>query len=101
MLPVPDTPLLTPAEIRALPDGAKVLVRWCGGNGPHLYTLRHRSYDGEPPFDVCGYATLSDGSETLVGVILSWDHELQWQPRPLTHMLEEVWLPDPAGGPAL
>lgn len=34
-------PLLTQSEVDALPDGARVVVTWCGGNGPHEYTLRH------------------------------------------------------------
>jgi hypothetical protein len=34
--------LLTQGEVDALPDGARVSVRWSGGNGPHEYTVeRH------------------------------------------------------------
>jgi len=29
--------LLTQAEVDALPTGAKVWIKWSGGNGPHLY----------------------------------------------------------------
>lgn len=31
---------LTEAEIVALPDGARIVVTWSGGNGPHEYILR-------------------------------------------------------------
>jgi len=31
---------LTQAEVNALPNGAKVLILWSGGNGPHKYTLQ-------------------------------------------------------------
>lgn len=88
---VPETPRLTPAEIRALPDGAKVLVRWCGGNGPWFYTLRHQSYNGAPPFGVQVYTPRDGAPDLWAGTLLEWDHEQRWQER----LLEEVWLPDP------
>lgn len=31
--------LLTKEEYSALPVGAKVMVRWSGGNGPHEYVV--------------------------------------------------------------
>lgn len=30
---------LTKQEIKELPEGAKVYVRWSGGNGPHWYEV--------------------------------------------------------------
>ena len=30
---------LTAEQIRELPDGAEVVITWCGGNGPHPYRI--------------------------------------------------------------
>ena len=30
---------LTAGQIRELPDGAEVVITWCGGNGPHPYRI--------------------------------------------------------------
>lgn len=30
---------LTAEQIRGLPDGAEVVISWCGGNGPHPYRV--------------------------------------------------------------
>jgi len=44
--PEPEYPPLSTTEIQALPEGARVLVAWSGGNGPHEYRVHwHR---GEP-----------------------------------------------------
>ena len=87
---VPATPPMKPSEIRALPDGTKVLIRWIGGNGPHPYTLRMRSCDGKPPYTVYGCYEMPDGRETESGEVLSWDHEARWGDYPSDH----VWLID-------
>ena len=44
--PEPEYPPLSTTEIQALPEGARVIVAWSGGNGPHEYRVYwHR---GEP-----------------------------------------------------
>ena len=32
-------PLLSQAEVDALPTGTRVIITWSGGNGPHIYTV--------------------------------------------------------------
>lgn len=39
----PERKQLTQADVDALPEGARVWVKWSGGNGPHLYTVSIRS----------------------------------------------------------
>ena len=33
---------LTQEEVDDLPAGTKVIITWCGGNGPHEYTIHKR-----------------------------------------------------------
>jgi hypothetical protein len=35
---------LSAAEVEALPVGAHVQILWCGGNGPHHYTLGRNAW---------------------------------------------------------
>jgi hypothetical protein len=72
---------LTAEQIRELPDGAEVVITWCGGNGPHPYRVLLDSegqrrveslypdllleYDGIPP------ARLQ--KKPLHRVTLGWD----------------------------
>lgn len=37
--------LLSQAEVDELPDGARVIVIWSGGNGPHEYEICRRNGD--------------------------------------------------------
>lgn len=94
-LPIPTTPLLTPADIRALPSGTEVLVQWSGGNGPWLYEITPKSYDGQPPFFIEAYSVHKNrphgypDQRIYVGTLLSWNHEEVWGQR----MHDKVWLP--------
>lgn len=96
MPPAPDRPTLTPTEIRALGHGARVLIQWCGGNGPWLYELRHESFDAEPPYTVMAWSIHENRPHGYpdqyhpVDPVLAWDHEETWGER----MLDKVWLPD-------
>jgi len=38
--------LLTREEVNKLPNGTKVIITWCGGNGPHKYIIQRGSYGG-------------------------------------------------------
>lgn len=35
--------LLTQEQVDVLPEETKIMVKWCGGNGPHLYKAAHRN----------------------------------------------------------
>lgn len=48
----PTTKPLTPEEIMALPDGARVVVVWDGGNGPYEYVVSR----DERPGAIIGFA---------------------------------------------
>lgn len=48
--------LLTQEEVDALPSGTRVVVKWCGGNGPHEYVILHEA--GEEH----AFAVMPDGS---------------------------------------
>lgn len=43
--PIPEDPPLDERAVSELPDGARVLVLWGGGNGPHEYEIE-RTEDG-------------------------------------------------------
>jgi hypothetical protein len=49
---------LSAAEVEALPVGTRVQIVWCGGNGPHHYTLG-RNVWGE-------VTTVTDGTEAVL-----------------------------------
>lgn len=96
----PGRPPLTPAEIRALPERARVLIKWSGGNGPWLYELR-RHVDsegsvGKPPYTLNAWSIHENrpygrpDEFNEVETVLPWNHEEVWGER----MLHKVWLPD-------